>query len=269
MNNNIRYNESKVCPYCGKTKESKYNEYAQKMFYIMCECEINEETKRSEAQREKAESTYIELRSTSSHLLKKERTAKFSSMNVDTENEKAINAAKYITELLLNEQTNVTKNGLILCGTAGSGKTFITAAIINEYHARQGFKDWVIKDIVKGVKINVESDCKFIREYDLLRLSNRYDFNNKIDPIDEYKKAKKLLVIDDVGASASDNKKDTAALLDIIDYRYSEQLSIIITTNLTKKDLKSYVGDRAFDRLENSCYIIGLTAAQSRRKAND
>jgi DNA replication protein DnaC len=62
-------------------------------------------------------------------------------------------------------------------------------------------------------------------------------------------------------------KKIQSALLNIIDYRHSELLSTIITTNLTPSEFKKYVGERCFDRLKASCFFVNISSDKSRRES--
>ena len=94
------------------------------------------------------------------------------------------------------------------------------------------------------------------------------DFNfRRVDsPVNQFKCAEKLLVIDDVGSSNFENHRIQAMYLNIIDYRQSERLPIMLTTNLTKSEMSAYLGDRAFDRLEACCYFVDMTSPESRRR---
>ena len=84
-------------------------------------------------------------------------------------------------------------------------------------------------------------------------------------PVDEFKSAEKLLVIDDVGSLNYDKNRMRDMYLNIIEYRYSECLPIMLTTNLTKLQLSDYLGDRVFDRLKSCCYFLDLISPESRR----
>ena len=266
-------NNNSKCPICGKEKESRYIEYAKQTFYIDCECEVQLKKKIAEEKREKAINAYIKKRIKKSGVLLREENAFFDNLVVDENNKKAIEGAKYITALMLNGDNIQGKNGLILSGNRGSGKTYIATSIINEYNKNEKFNEFVINDIIKahdndfiddlGVKIN--SKCRFIKEKDVIQLSEKYNYKENTSPIDEFKNAK-ILVVDDVGTTYGDSRKIMSALFDLFDYRYSQGLSTIITTNLSKDELKLYLGERTFDRLRCCCHYIKLTSPESRRK---
>lgn len=264
---------NKFCSVCGKEKQIQLIPYINKTIFIDCECETLLKEKEEREKREKAVECYINLRTKSSHLLKREQSAYFDMMTVDNNNKKAISGARHISKLLIHPNTDETKNGLVLYGNRGSGKTFIAAAIINEYNKKHPLNESAVNQIIKerengyigSFDLTVNSDCKFIKENDLLSLWGRYDYKTDTSPVDEFKKAKKLLVIDDVGVSCLEKAKIKSAFLNIIDYRHSQQLSTVITTNLSTEELCRYLGERTYDRLQASCYFVGLTSQVSRR----
>lgn len=264
--------ENKFCSVCGKEKEIKVIPYIDKTMYIDCECETRLKEKIEKEKREKAINAYIKKRIKKSGVLLREENAFFDNLVIDENNKKAIEGAKYITALMLNGNNLQGKNGLILSGNRGSGKTYIATSIINEYNKNEKFNEFVINDIIKahdndfvddlGVKIN--SRCRFIKEKDVIQLSDKYNYKENTSPMDEFKNAK-ILVVDDVGSSYGESRKIMSALFDLFDYRYSQQLSTIITTNLSKEELKVYLGERTFDRLRCCCHYIKLTSPESRR----
>ncbi len=263
---------NKFCSICGKEKETKIIPYINKTTYIECECEREKRLKEEEAKRQNALQVYFRKRTQTSGVLKREESALFSNLIEDEHNKKAINGAKYIVDIMLNGDDVQDKNGLILSGNRGSGKTYIAASVINEYNKREKFKENVITDIIKArengfgddLDYKISSNCRFIKERDAILLSDKYSYKEKISPIDEFKNAK-ILVVDDVGSSYGDSKKIVSVLFDLFDYRYSQQLSTIITTNLSKEELKVYLGERTIDRLFNCCHYIKLTSPESRR----
>ena len=264
-------NNNSICSICGKEKESHYNEFAQRTFYIECECEKQLRLKQEKEARERALDFYYDKRMKASRVLKNEKNALFANMVVDEHNQKAIDAAKYITALLLKNDEIQGKNGLILSGSRGSGKTYIAASVINEYNRGEPVNENSVKEIIRAhsngfndVGFNIGSRCRFIKERDVINLSDKYNYRDNTSPIDEFKEAK-ILVVDDVGSSYGDSKKIMSVLFDLFDYRYSQLLSTIITTNLSKDELHAYLGERTFDRLRCCCHYIKLTSPESRR----
>ena len=264
--------ENNICKFCGKKKEEKLMPYINKILYIDCQCEIDYKNKIIAEKNEKARQIYINRRIKASGVLLKEQNAFFDNLIVDEYNRKAVDAGKFIVLSQLAGDTSQNKNGLILSGNRGSGKTYIATCIINEYNKNARLNKWVVEDIIKGIdnayaddlRVRIDSDCRFIKEKDVINLSEKYNYKDNTSLIDEYKKAK-ILVVDDIGSSYGDSKKTMSILFDLIDYRFSQQLSTIVTTNLSKEELQIYLGERSFDRLINSCYYIKLTSPESRR----
>ena len=260
-----------ICSICGKEKESHYNEYAQRTFFIECECEKKLRLKKEEEARKKALEFYYGKRTSASRVLKREESALFSNMIIDEHNKKAVDAAKYITALMLKGHNTQGKNGMIFSGSRGSGKTYIAVSVINEYNRGEPVNENSVKEIIKAhnnglkdIDFDIDSRCRFIKERDVINLSEKFNYRDNTSPIDEFKNAK-ILVVDDVGSSYGDSRKIMCCLFDLFDYRYSQQLSTIITTNLSKEELQAYLGERTYDRLRCCCHYIKLTSPESRR----
>ncbi len=264
--------ENNKCSICGKEKEIKLIPYVNITSYIDCECEVQLKKKIEKEKRDRAINAYIKKRIKRSGVLMREETAFFDNLIVDENNSKAIDGAKYICSLMLSDDTSQAKNGLILSGNRGSGKTYIAVSIINEYNKNEKFNEYVINDIIKAqdkgylddLGLDIGSRCRFIKEKDVIQLSEKYNYKENTSPIDEFKKAK-ILVVDDVGTSYGDSRKIMSHLFDLFDYRYSQGLSTIITTNLSKEELNDYLGERTFDRLKNCCHYVKLTSPTSWR----
>ncbi len=269
MNTGTRY-----CTVCHKEKKQYYNEYIKTSFYVDCECETELKRKKEEADRTFALNTALDLRTRSSHITPICRNADFDKMTVDEYNEKAIKACKYVLERLLGDNCENDKMSLILQGNRGSGKTYIASALVNGYNRRLPLSEQHIRDLIKerkngnraGETVVIKSGCKFITECDLYAVYyENFNYSKTESPLDEFKKANKLLVIDDVGTCSGEAGRVQSLYNNIIDYRYSHFLPTIITTNLTRLDLGKYIGDRAFDRLRSDGYFIDLTSPRSRR----
>ncbi len=262
------------CLICGKEKPMHYIEFINQYVYVNCQCEEEEQKKEKEKKRKKAIEIYIKQRTKNSHVKLREADANLSSLTVDKNNEAAIKIAGIIAKMLLeNTEAEEKKNGLILKGNRGSGKTYIACAVINEYNKKRPLNESAIEKIiteldngfVNSLDVNAGSPCKIIKEDDLLRLYGRYDYRSDTTALDEFKRAEKLLVIDDLGCCNSDEKKIQAAYFNVIDYRYSQKLPTIITTNMNSTELKKYLGDRTYDRLNACCFTVNLTSEESRR----
>ena len=144
------------------------------------------------------------------------------------------------------------KEGLILSGNVGTGKTHLAVAI-KDYIARLRYKK------VTGYML-------FVSVPDLFE-----KLRNSSDP--SYKKAlrtkifscEELLILDDLG-SENINKYSVILIQDIINDRYMSRKPLIITTNLSLEKIKDVYGERAFSRLFVMCYGIKFEGEDYRLK---
>ena len=266
--------DKRVCSLCGKEKERKYIKYADIYTYIECECERKLRLDKEKKDKEYALKVAKELRNKNSHLSCLGSKASFENAITDKYNEVALRGGKYLLNQLLKESADEGKKSLVLQGNRGSGKTFIACAVINDFNEKYPVSEprlrLILKERNNAFQRNefspLKSPCKFITEMDLYALYyENYNYCKTNGPIDEFKSAEKLLVIDDVGSSNYDKSRIQAMYLNIIDYRYSNNLPLMLTTNLTKGELSRYLGDRTFDRLQSCSYFIDLTSPESRR----
>lgn len=267
----------KYCSVCGKEKEQVHIKYANIDAFIECECEkkFREENERND--QKYALKTAIELRNKNSHLSVLGCEASFDKATVDKYNEVAIRGGKYLLNQLLKGNDDEKKNSIVLQGNRGSGKTYIACAVINDFNRKYPVSQLRLNQIIKERNNSysksefsaVNSPCKFITEAELYSLYyDNYNYCKVDGPLDEFKKAPKLLVIDDVGSTCYEKNRVRTMYLNIIDYRYSQRLPILLTTNLTKNDFSDYLGDRVFDRLKACSYFIDITSPESRRVYN-
>ena len=140
------------------------------------------------------------------------------------------------------------KRGLLLYGSVGTGKTFMSAAIANEL-------------VERGIPCLVTNFARLTNDlFGLARGRQEY-----LDSLNEYE----LLVLDDLGA-----ERDTDYMLDqvysIIDSRYRSGKLLIVTTNLKAEEMKSTSNaskSRIYSRLFGMCYPIEVSG-EDRRKLN-
>ena len=143
-------------------------------------------------------------------------------------------AAKWLTEQ--------DKFGLLMCGVPGNGKTTLMRAIqnlINYFNLKDDY----------GTSIGVSlRDVK-----DITRL-NKDDYNGFV----KFRNTP-MLAIDDLGLEPTevlDYGNVLNPIIDLLSYRYNEQLFTIITTNLTGKQIREKYGDRIADRFNEMMRVI-------------
>lgn len=138
--------------------------------------------------------------------------------------------------------------GLYIFGDKGCGKTFACKCIINEL-CKQEVKVFAIRfakllDIYSNFK-----DPQGIK-----------DVENKI-------KNSHLIYLDDLGATR-ETDFSIEKINDIVNFMYELKIPIIITSNLSRKELADKLNDdigRAYDRLFERCHPVKITTPSFRR----
>lgn len=131
--------------------------------------------------------------------------------------------------------------GISITGTVGSGKTHIAYCILKEY-------------LYTNHKDNPEPSV-FITKLQTLKklwLKDLPDGRNN-----------EFYLLDDVG-TAKENEWLTEMLYDLIDYRYENNLPIIITSNLTADEISEKFDQRITSRLIEMCYPLSVNSGDFR-----
>ena len=137
--------------------------------------------------------------------------------------------------------------GLLLYGSVGTGKTFISACIANAL-------------IEEGRSCLVTNFARLVNT-----ISGMYDGKQEyIDGLNQFD----LLVIDDL-ASERDTEYMGEIVQNIIDSRYRSNLPLIITTNLTSDELKhpsTIRKERIYSRLIEMCVPVEVKGSDRRKE---
>jgi len=117
---------------------------------------------------------------------------------------------------------------ILLFGTVGTGKTYLSCAFAIELINRRGI------------------EVKYVTEYDLLEAFFRKEYQK----FDNFKKAQ-ILILDELG------KRELAEwqrvqLEELLSYRFNEMLPTIYISNLTENRFREFIGERLADRLKES-----------------
>lgn len=141
--------------------------------------------------------------------------------------------------------------GLLLCGTVGTGKSFLAAAIANEL-------------ISQGTPCLMTNFSRLIS-----RISEKFGGDQKyLDDLNRFD----LLVIDDLGAER-DSEFTWEKVMNVIDARYRAGLPLIVTTNLSMQELSDPSDirrQRVFSRLREMCIFLEVRGEDRRgRKMQD
>jgi DNA replication protein DnaC len=140
--------------------------------------------------------------------------------------------------------------GLWFFGSVGTGKT--TLAMLVSRHALEAGRSVAIYSLPRllaEIRTTFDDDGRGTSYVDLL---------DRLTAVD-------LLHIDDVGA-----EKTSAWVLEqlyaIVNARYEDERSVIITTNLERDDLAEQINERTVSRLEEMCEVLPLWGADARQQ---
>ncbi len=155
-----------------------------------------------------------------------------------------------------------------ITGDVGVGKTHLAVALIRKYISYiKPYYDDQRKEYLYDVKI---MDMPIFIEVPELLLRIRDTYNDDAeetekDIIDHYTKTP-LLVLDDLGTEKASDFS-TLMLYLIINRRCSNELTTIITSNLTLDEINDRLSERISSRIKGMCKMIGMTG-QDRRFNN-
>jgi DNA replication protein DnaC len=142
--------------------------------------------------------------------------------------------------------------GLWLCGSVGTGKT--TLAMLASRHALEA-----------GRSVAIYSLPRLLAQ---IRTTFDDDAGNTYVGLLDRLTAVDLLHIDDVGAEKT-SEWVLEQLYAIVNARYEDERSIIITTNLERDELAAQINERTVSRLEEMCEVLPLWGADARRPSYD
>ena len=163
----------------------------------------------------------------------------------------------YVTET--DEQKNIlakikafierVKNGecrtLWMCGKTGTGKTLLGACICRETMGT--FKrSYEIKDDIDTSRTFKATETKRM-------------------VIDRYANYQ-VLVIDEIGRGGNDEKE---YLWQILNERYERELSTVLITNMSKEELKVFLGEPVYDRFVVNCTSLTFTGESYRKRERE
>lgn len=149
--------------------------------------------------------------------------------------------------------------GLVLSGPTGVGKT----------HMAQGALIFVVTSHTRS-GIFITSDRYVDMVYDEMRndgeLPEPYS-----DPflLKYMRRTFDVLVLDGLGSERATTEFARNALISLIDNRYEEKLTTIITTSLKPSDIGRIYGKRLLSLLQESCFFINVEGTDYRTVFND
>jgi len=154
----------------------------------------------------------------SHHIPKNILTASFSSIDPD---EKRINAIEAAIDFCARFAKGIPTKGLYFYGPLGAGKSYIAGAIANEL-----------------IKYGIESFMFYVPEF--IREISDAILDNSISEKLLLLKEVKVLILDDIGSEFLTPWKRDEILGSILQYRCSNQLPTVYTSNLTLDELEEH-----------------------------
>lgn len=133
------------------------------------------------------------------------------------------------------------KFGIMLCGTFGNGKT----TLVHAFRSALGYLNAVgVFENSKGIVVLGAKDIAMqSKDYERFRQIREYD----------------MLAIDDMGrepAEVLDYGNVLSPIIDLLEYRYNEQLFTLITTNLNAEQIRERYKARIADRFNEMLEVI-------------
>ena len=144
------------------------------------------------------------------------------------------------------------KFGLLLAGTCGNGKTTTMRAVQsvvmllnNTYYNRRG----------EGI------GNRLLEAKDIAQLSGKPEQLTAYQTIP-------LLFLDDLGREPTEVMRYgnvTSPITELLEYRYNQRLTTLVTTNLEPSEVRQKYGDRIADRFNEMFAVVSYTGASYRR----
>ena len=155
----------------------------------------------------------------------------------------------------------ITKKGLYLYGTAGTGKTHTAYAICKKL-SEEGQEVVVFKstEILRIIKEEINNH----NQGTIFDSSGSFGktYSSFLEGINDFKG---LLFIDDFGTE-KESEWVIETFYSIIDKKYEDEIPVIITSNFKLDEINEKMGDRFASRIAQMCEIIPMVGGDRRLK---
>jgi DNA replication protein DnaC len=172
----------------------------------------------------------VELRLNQAGIPARFRSKDFASFHVDSDEKEK---ARAIAMEFANNFAGHAKDGavMVFSGKPGTGKSHLAIAIASAIMPECTAMYISAIDAIRMVRDTWRRNAERT-ETQVLRLLASVD----------------LLILDEIGVQYG-TESEQVTLFDIIDKRYRDQMPMILLTNLTASEMKTFLGDRSYDRL--------------------
>lgn len=211
----------------------------------ICKCKVEENRRREEEEERRKAMERIERLRNSSLIDDKLKDARLKTFQKDTDNQKVFTLAERYVQRF--DEMYEKRQGILFWGTVGTGKSYTAACIANELLDRT--IPVVMTSFVKILQ-NIQGN----QEEEKVIMSRLNDA--------------KLLIIDDLG---TERNTDYALekVYNIIDSRYRSGKPLILTTNMTLKEMQETTDiryKRIYDRIFEMCFPVRVSGRSWREK---
>ena len=211
----------------------------------ICKCQVEENRRREEEEERRKAMERIERLRNSSLIDDKLKDARLKTFQKDTDNQKVFTLAERYVQRF--DEMYEKRQGILFWGTVGTGKSYTAACIANELLDRT--IPVVMTSFVKILQ-NIQGN----QEEEKVIMSRLNDA--------------KLLLIDDLG---TERNTDYALekVYNIIDSRYRSGKPLILTTNMTLKEMQETTDiryKRIYDRIFEMCFPVRVSGRSWREK---
>ena len=237
------------CDRCGQRVQTFFRPTkSSETMIVYCKCRCDEEEERAEKQalKEQEKQRRIEFLRSECFGLEDSTLKRWTFQSSDGKSKDVEAAAHRFCDNFPKFRKN--GKGLMLYGGTGTGKTFTAACIANEL-------------IGQGVAVKMTNFPKLIN-----KMQESFEGRQKmLDGLNRFD----LLIIDDLAAERN-TEYVNEIVYTVIDSRYSSGLPLIVTTNISPKDMLAegaITRNRIYSRLYAMCYAVEVKGEDRRKKA--
>lgn len=239
--------------HCGKCNGKKQTRLPASAFtggremivHCICKCQVEAEKRRKEADERKKAMERIERLKSASLIDDKLKNARLCTFQKDANNKKVYELAERYVERF--DEMYQKKQGLLFWGTVGTGKSYTAACIANEL-------------LEQNIPVIMTSFVKILQNIQCNHEEEKVYMSRLNDA--------RLLVIDDLG---TERNTDYALekVYNIIDSRYRMEKPLILTTNMTVREMQENTDiryRRIYDRIFEMCFPVHVPGNSWREK---